>query len=49
MDLIAAFRLFGRRLPIHFVRRGPSRIGTDRHIPDPPTFSLPTTFNHKSD
>jgi hypothetical protein len=26
-------------------RRGPSQIGTVGHIPDPPTFSLPTTFN----
>ncbi len=25
-------------------RRGPSQIGTVWHIPDPPTFSLPTTF-----
>ncbi len=25
-------------------RRGPSQIGTVGHIPDPPTFSLPTTF-----
>ncbi len=25
-------------------RRGPSQIGTEWHIPDPPTFSLPTTF-----
>ncbi len=23
---------------------GPSQIGTEWHIPDPPTFSLPTTF-----
>ncbi len=29
----------------HLHRRGPSRIGTDWHIPDPHTFSLPTTFN----
>ena len=26
-------------------RRGPSQIGTVWHILDPPTFSLPTTFN----
>jgi len=26
-------------------RRGPRQIGTDCHIPDPPTFWLPTTFN----
>jgi hypothetical protein len=26
-------------------RRGPRQIGTDWHIPDPPTFWLPTTFN----
>jgi hypothetical protein len=26
-------------------RRGPNQIGTVWHIPDPPTFSLPTTFN----
>jgi hypothetical protein len=68
MDLIAAFRLFGRTLPIHFAllgrkrkyiksktdskidreknidRRGPRQNGTDWHIPDPPTFWLPTTF-----
>jgi hypothetical protein len=25
-------------------RRGPSQIGTDRHFPDPRTFSLRTTF-----
>jgi hypothetical protein len=25
-------------------RRGPNQIGTDWHIPDPPTFSLLTTF-----
>ncbi len=29
-------------------RRGPSQIGTVRHIPDPPTFSLPTTFKRHS-
>ncbi len=27
-------------------RRGPSQIGTVWHIPDPPTFSLPTTFKY---
>jgi hypothetical protein len=27
-------------------RRGPSQIGTDWHISDPPTFSLPTTFKY---
>ncbi len=27
-------------------RRGPSLIGTDWHISDPPTFSLPTTFKN---
>ncbi len=26
-------------------RRGPRQIGIDWHIPDPPTFWLPTTFN----
>jgi hypothetical protein len=25
-------------------RSGPRQIGTDGHIPDPPTFWLPTTF-----
>ncbi len=29
-------------------RRGPRQIGTDRHIPDPPSFSLPTTFKSSS-
>ena len=28
-------------------RRGPRQIETDWHIPDPPTFWLPTTFKFK--